>query len=139
MIPSGRVPELATKAGRRAHRGAVDAALAAVFASLDRDGAVATMWDAGVPVAPVVNPRRVHENPQLDARGFFEPVAHDVAGTVRIPGFPAKWDARTEPWHTRPAPTLGEHNAEVLTELGYTSEEIAELETAQIIGTRPLV
>jgi len=129
---------LATADGRRAHRDTIDARLADEFSRRDRDDAVALLWDAGVPVAPVVNPRRVYENPQLEARGFFEPVEHSVAGTVRIPGFPATWDIRTEPWHSRPAPLLGEHNTEVLTELGYTPAEIAALEAAEIIGTRPV-
>jgi crotonobetainyl-CoA:carnitine CoA-transferase CaiB-like acyl-CoA transferase len=134
----GADPALDTAAGRRAQRDGVDARLAETFAALERDDAVARLWDAGVPVAPVVNPRRVYENPQLDARGFFEPVTHDVAGTVRIPGFPARWDVRTEPWHTRPAPMLGEHNAEILTDLGYTADEIAALEASEIIGTSPV-
>jgi crotonobetainyl-CoA:carnitine CoA-transferase CaiB-like acyl-CoA transferase len=131
-------PGLATAAGRLEQRARVDECLAEEFARRDRDDAVALLWDAGVPVAPVVNPRRVHENPQLDARGFFEPVTHEVAGTVRIPGFPARWDTRTEPWHTRPAPMLGEHNAEVLTEIGCSAEEIDRLAASDVIGERPV-
>jgi crotonobetainyl-CoA:carnitine CoA-transferase CaiB-like acyl-CoA transferase len=42
------------------------------------------------------------------------------------------------PVYRRPAPTLGEHNHEVLTELGLGEEEIAALEADQIIGTRPV-
>ena len=131
-------PALDTAEGRRAHRDSIDAHLVAGFAARDRDDAVALLWEAGVPVASVVNPRRVYENPHLEARGFFEPVEHSVAGTVRIPGFPATWDTRSTPWHSRPAPLLGEHNTEVLTELGYSPEEIAQLEAAQIIGTKPV-
>lgn len=37
--------------------------------------------------------------------------------------------------HTTPAPLLGEHNAEVLRELGLGDEEIARLEADGIIGT----
>jgi crotonobetainyl-CoA:carnitine CoA-transferase CaiB-like acyl-CoA transferase len=41
------------------------------------------------------------------------------------------------PVYQRPAPTLGEHNHEVLAELGLTAAEIARLEAEQLIGTRP--
>ena len=128
----------ATSDGRRAHRDTIDGHLATEFAQRDRDDAVAQLWDAGIPVAPVVNPRRVYENPHLGARGFFEPIEHPVAGAVRIPGFPATWDIRTEPWHSRPAPMLGEHNHEVLAELGCTTDEIVALEANEIIGNRPV-
>ena len=39
----------------------------------------------------------------------------------------------------RPAPTLGEHNQEVLGELlGLSAEELKELEERQVIGNRPI-
>ena len=85
-----------------------------MIANADRDELAARLADAGVPVAPVVNPRVVVENEQHAARGFYEPVVHPVAGEVRIPGFPARWDGRAAPWHHRAAPLLGEHNEEIL-------------------------
>ena len=94
-----RDPRFADAAGRRATRDAIDQELAAAFATADRDELVARLCDAGVPVAPVVNPRVVVDNEQHAARGFYEPVVHPVAGKVRIPGFPAVWDVRDAPWH----------------------------------------
>jgi hypothetical protein len=35
------------------------------------------------------------------------------------------------------APTLGEHNGEVLKELGYSDEQIAAMQEAGAIGTQP--
>jgi crotonobetainyl-CoA:carnitine CoA-transferase CaiB-like acyl-CoA transferase len=40
-------------------------------------------------------------------------------------------------WTGRASPALGEHNHEVLTELGLTADEIAQLEADGVIGTRP--
>jgi crotonobetainyl-CoA:carnitine CoA-transferase CaiB-like acyl-CoA transferase len=41
-------------------------------------------------------------------------------------------------WITRPAPTLGEHNRDVLgEELGLDDDELAALEASGLIGTRP--
>jgi crotonobetainyl-CoA:carnitine CoA-transferase CaiB-like acyl-CoA transferase len=47
--------------------------------------------------------------------------------------------ASVDRWLRTPAPTLGEHNHEILVdELGVDEATYAELEANQIIGTRPL-
>ncbi|EUA51189.1 formyl-CoA transferase domain protein [Mycobacterium xenopi 3993] len=46
--------------------------------------------------------------------------------------------ARPERFHVRPAPLLGEHNDELLAELGVTREEIADLEVDGVIGRAPV-
>ena len=97
-----RDPRLATRVGRHAARDDIDRELAPSIANADRDELAARLVDAGVPVAPVVNPRVVVENEQHAARGFYEPVVHPVAGEVRIPGFPARWDRRERRGTTGP-------------------------------------
>ena len=123
-----RDPRFETVAGRRAAHDFIDRELSTVFGTADRDELARRLWDAGVPAAPVVNPRVVVENEQHAARGFYEAVAHPVAGEVRIPGFPAVWDGREAPWHQRTAPLLGEHNAEILRELGVEADELERLD-----------
>jgi crotonobetainyl-CoA:carnitine CoA-transferase CaiB-like acyl-CoA transferase len=133
-----RDPSFDTTAGRRAGHDTIDDELSAMFVDADRDDLVERLWAAAVPVAPVVNPRRVVENEQHAARGFYEPVRHPVAGEVRIPGFPAVWDVRDAPWHHRAAPLLGEHNEEILLELGVDPDELERLAAAEVIGDRPV-
>ena len=41
------------------------------------------------------------------------------------------------PFHTDPAPTRGQHNHELLAELGLTPSEIADLEAGGVIGRTP--
>ena len=53
-----------------------------------------------------------------------------------MPGMPYKF-ASVDRWITSPSPTLGQHNHEILSELGLSPAEIAALETEGIIGTRP--
>ena len=52
--------------------------------------------------------------------------------TLRFPGFP--WQLKGTPATLRrPAPLLGEHNDEVLGELGLSQAEIGELAAAEVI------
>ncbi len=39
--------------------------------------------------------------------------------------------------HVRPAPLLGQHNHELLSELGLSEKDIDELEAQGVIGTAP--
>jgi crotonobetainyl-CoA:carnitine CoA-transferase CaiB-like acyl-CoA transferase len=130
-------PELAGLSGRRRHHDRLDAAIAAWAAPLDLAKAVDALVAAGVPTAPATDPRRASDHPQLNARGFYELVAHPVVGTHPVAGLP--WRATgVDRWIRRPAPVLGEHNREILGDrLGCSDEELQSLETAGVIGTWP--
>ena len=55
---------------------------------------------------------------------------HPILGTLRLPGIAAKLHAT--PGQVKRAPPLfGEHTTEVLTELGYSPAEIAQLVAAR--------
>jgi crotonobetainyl-CoA:carnitine CoA-transferase CaiB-like acyl-CoA transferase len=72
-------------------------------------------------------------SPQLAARDFWVDIDRAYTGPVRYPGAPFK---STEPAFAvrRPAPTLGEHNAEVWCGLvGYSPEELVILRERDII------
>nr|WP_261570148.1 CoA transferase [Frankia gtarii] len=131
-------PELRTVSGRRAAHDRIDLALSAWSARHDRDSAVAALRAARVPVAPVTPSADLLGNPQLAARGFFEPVAHAVVGTHPLPGMPFTFADRTDPWLRLPPPLFGEHNEAVLGEvLGLSAAEIGALLAAGIVSRRP--
>jgi crotonobetainyl-CoA:carnitine CoA-transferase CaiB-like acyl-CoA transferase len=130
-------PKLATTAGRREHEDLIDERLAAWCEQLSSDDIVATLWDAGVPVAKVMQPHRQTELDQLAFRGFFEVVDHPVNGPARLSTVPMTLSGGPRRFHTQPAPLLGQHNHEVLAELGLTDAEIAELESDGVIGRMP--
>jgi hypothetical protein len=72
----------------------------------------------------------------MAARGFFETVEHPVVG-VALPTVPFRF-ASVERWLRSPAPTLGEHNREILQGwLGLSEAELESLAAAGIIGERP--
>jgi crotonobetainyl-CoA:carnitine CoA-transferase CaiB-like acyl-CoA transferase len=127
---------LASHAGRRAHGDRLDAELARWASQQDLAGAVAALVAQGVPAAPMVDPRTAHTHPQLSARGFFERMQHPICGEHPVATLPLRFHG-VERWLRTPAPTMGQHNHEILAELGLSAGEIAELETAGVIGTRP--
>ncbi|OMC56791.1 CoA-transferase [Mycobacterium sp. IS-836] len=130
-------PALSTEAGRRAHQDSIDEHLAAWCEQRTRDDIVAKLWDAGVPVAKVMQPHRQTELQQLAFRGFFEEVDHPVNGRAKLSTMPMRFAGGPARSHTKAAPLLGQHNHELLAELGLTPAEIAELEADGIIGQAP--
>jgi crotonobetainyl-CoA:carnitine CoA-transferase CaiB-like acyl-CoA transferase len=129
--------ELFTVAGRKAHHDLIDEHLAAWCEHRSGDEIVEVLWDAGVPVAKVLQPHRQTELPQLAYRGFFEDVSHPVNSTSRHSTLPITFSRGPERLHLRHAPLLGQHNHEVLAALGLTESEIVALEVDGIIGNEP--
>ena len=127
-------PGLSTDAGRRANQDLIDEQLSAWCEHRGRDDIVAALWPAGVPVAKVMQPHRQTELDQLAFRGFFEEVDHPLNGRAKLSTVPMRFSGGPGVFHTRPAPTLGQHNHELLSELGLTPSEIADLEVDGIIG-----
>lgn len=127
--------ELATASGRRAHHDLIDRHLAEWCSGRTGDEIVAALWDNGVPVAKVMQPHRQTEIEQLTSRGFFESVEHPVNPTTRHTTMPFRFSRGPDRIHRAPAPLLGQHNQEVLHELGLTDAEIGRLEADGVIGT----
>ena len=134
-----QVANSADLADRFAARHDLDERLSRWCAGLTSADAVERLISSGVPAAQLEISRGGDRNPQVAARGFYEQVEHPLAGAHRFPAMPVRFGRQPARWFTRPAPTLGEHNAEVLGDLlGVDEEELARLEAAKIIGTRPL-
>ncbi|MCU1457255.1 MAG: L-carnitine dehydratase/bile acid-inducible protein [Actinomycetia bacterium] len=133
----GRDPALADVAGRRDRATEVDARLSDWTITRDPEAAAQTLLDHGVPAAVVMPADRIDEIPQLRARGFFIPVTHPVTGRHELPGWPFTFSGMEGGWPGRPAPTLGQHNQEILgDELGLGADDLRDLEARGIIGTR---
>jgi crotonobetainyl-CoA:carnitine CoA-transferase CaiB-like acyl-CoA transferase len=79
------------------------------------DGAelVERLVAAGIPAPEVIAPYELADNPQLRHRHLFEPEHHPVTGTHDVPGLPFRF-GNVPAWIRRPAPTLGQHDDEVL-------------------------
>ena len=135
--PDWVTDEMATATGRRRHHDEIDEHLSRWCGSRTGDEIVEKLWEAGVPVAKVMQPHRVAELPQLVHRGFYEQVEHPVNPTARHSTLPMRISTGPKRFHQTPAPLLGQHNREVLSGLGLGDDDIAELEEQGIIGTAP--
>ena len=131
-------PSLATLADRRREHDRLDA----VLADWARDRSLADTVDllvsAGVPAAEVRDNRRSSGHPQNLARGYCETIVHPVVGEHPTPTVPFRF-ASVDHWLRTPAPTIGQHNHEVLGDLlGHGDDELNVLEESGVIGTRPV-
>jgi CoA:oxalate CoA-transferase len=87
----------------------------------------------GLPVGPVQNAKEIFDDPQVAARKLMIDVPDPILGSVKLVGPVAKMSSDPEPL-IAPAPLLGQHNAEVLTEiLGYTDGEVSRLKADGVI------
>jgi crotonobetainyl-CoA:carnitine CoA-transferase CaiB-like acyl-CoA transferase len=126
-----------TEAGRRAAEDVIEAELGRWFAEQDCDEVADQLVAAGIPAAALINGYMISPHPQIDAREFRRTLTHAVSGEKHYPGLPFKLSDEAANVYAWAAPTIGQHNEEVLQELGLTLAEIAELAEKQVIGTRP--
>jgi benzylsuccinate CoA-transferase BbsE subunit len=110
-------------------------ALSAEFGAFFRTKTMTELFDAacarGLMLAPAYTPREIAASKQLAARDFFVALADPARGALRIPGAFARTTSpdagATAVAVRRPAPRLGEHTAEVLSEIGVDAEELERL------------
>jgi CoA:oxalate CoA-transferase len=60
------------------------------------------------------------------------PVQHPVIGRTRITGTPVRL-SNNPSVELQPAPVLGQHTDDILSELGYSEQRIADLRKAEVI------
>lgn len=131
-------PMFATTLARRRNRDELERFVTNWTREQEHNEAMRTLQAKGVPAGAVLTGGEIINDPHLDASGFWDDVHHPEAGWYR---------QVTTPWafsksgriQAMPAPSLGEHNDYVLSELlGLTWDEISELENLGIIGTIPI-
>jgi crotonobetainyl-CoA:carnitine CoA-transferase CaiB-like acyl-CoA transferase len=127
-------PELAPLAtGDRAQRQRLREELTAIFASRTRDAWTAHLADVDTCFAPVNTLEETLHDPQVDTLGLFTSVDHPRLGHLPQIGPPFMFSA-TPATIRRPPPDLGEHSAEILSELGLSPAEIRSLAERKIIS-----
>ena len=85
---------------------------------------------AGVPCGPIYRIDESFADPQVKHLAMAQPVHSPVLGDLTILGHPVSHGATRLPIRT-PAPELGQDNEDILTSIGYTKEQIADLAQAR--------
>jgi crotonobetainyl-CoA:carnitine CoA-transferase CaiB-like acyl-CoA transferase len=124
---------LVTRTDRSAQQDALDRWLGTVTTQWEVGELAEKLVGAGVPASVVISPPHVIDNPQLRHRGLFEVEDHPVTGRHHVPGLPFTMSG-VDSWVRSPAPLLGEHNDEVLGELGLDDPARETLRHIGIIG-----
>jgi crotonobetainyl-CoA:carnitine CoA-transferase CaiB-like acyl-CoA transferase len=112
-----------TNADRNANKAALYEALEANLAKRTTADIVELLDSAGVPCGPIYDIEQVFSDPQSVHNQARQNAQHSTVGEIGLTGFPYRIGG--EPLQIRtPPPALGEQSAEILTELGFSPEEI---------------
>jgi crotonobetainyl-CoA:carnitine CoA-transferase CaiB-like acyl-CoA transferase len=120
-------PRFTTNPLRVENRDELIPLLAAGTATQTTEALLSRLREAGVPASPVRDLDEVARDEQLHSLGILQ----EVAGRVVVAP-PVSADGERVRFRSAP-PLLGEHSAEILTEAGYSAEEIAELSAAGVV------
>jgi crotonobetainyl-CoA:carnitine CoA-transferase CaiB-like acyl-CoA transferase len=90
------------------------------------------LTEAGVPAAAVADVADVVHAPQTEALGMLQPLDHPSIPDLRLTALPLSFDGERA-LHPSSPPSVGEHTAEVLLEVGYENDEIAALAAEGVI------
>ncbi|MFD3561262.1 CaiB/BaiF CoA transferase family protein [Streptomyces sp. NPDC058686] len=128
----GSDERFATNAARVRNRPELLGELRAEFATMATDEAMRLLADNGVVAGRISTYGQVMASPDVEASGIFIDVTDAAGHETTTLGSP--WHLGSVPELSgNGAPQLGQHTAEVLTELGYDSEAVRALEAAGVI------
>ena len=104
----------------------------AIFSHKPTEEWVKLLDAAGVPCGPVKMTAELFDDPHVAAENMLVELEHPVLGTVKMANSPLRTSGG-ETGTRRSSPSLGQHSREYLSELGFSSEEIAELEATKVV------
>ncbi|MDH4325767.1 MAG: CoA transferase [Betaproteobacteria bacterium] len=125
-------PEFKGQPGRAKSRAALNAEINAALAKKKSAEWIEVLNAAGVPCGPIYTMDQVFADPQVNHLVVAVPVESRALGKFRVVNQAVRL-SRTPPRVVSAAPEVGEHTEEILAELGYGKDEIANLRAAKAI------
>ena len=126
-------PRFSTNVERTANHSELFPILSEIMRQRTTDEWIDALENIGVPCGPINTIDKVVNHPQVQARDMITQVIHQMTGAVEVPGLPIKL-SDTPGDVDIPAPNLGEHTVEILTDvLKMSTDEVKQLKQERII------
>jgi crotonobetainyl-CoA:carnitine CoA-transferase CaiB-like acyl-CoA transferase len=129
-------PRYVSYASRKENEDALLAVVEPAVCAWNSKEIEAALMSAGVPCAYVNNFKEVFDDPHMIERGIVKDVEHPRLGRMRAVRNPILLD-HNGPAIERCAPMLGEHSEEILRQLGYSPDAIAQFIAAGVTRNAP--
>jgi crotonobetainyl-CoA:carnitine CoA-transferase CaiB-like acyl-CoA transferase len=117
-----------------ANRSKLNAILAEHFLELTTQDWISKLEPLGILCSKINSYEEAAEDPQLRVNQMILETVHPRADAVNVLGTPLRIQNYERRSRKNAPPELGEHNHEILRELGYTNEEIQEFEQLGVFG-----
>ena len=131
-------PRFESRQGRLLNADEVDALMLPWLLDHDKVDIFKAGQDEGLGFSYVASMQDILEMEQLEARDYFITIEHPIAGKLKYPGPPINPQvgdssnaSLKSAWVYKPAPLLGQHAQELLSELGYSLDEINQIGSAK--------
>ncbi len=125
-------PSYATPKDRRNHRDELNKLIGEITATMTSLEVVERLNRAGIPCGPIYTIDQTFADPQVRHLGIAQNVDSSTLGSIQLVGQPVTL-SRTPSRLVTSAPEYGEHTYQILTEFGYSSEDIARFRQAGTI------
>ena len=125
-------PEYAVNSDRVRNRAKLVPMLQEYFLTRPVADWVEDLQEANVPCGPINDLADVFADPQVLARNMYLEIPHPTLGSIKQTGLPIKFSL-TPGGLDRHPPLLGEHNQEILQDLGYSVAQVDKMKENAII------
>jgi CoA:oxalate CoA-transferase len=126
-------PRFSNLIGRTKNREELNSIIEKWMEGFETDQAILDILAAArVPSGPVLAPYDAIGHPYFESRGAIREINDPLLGALHIPGDPLHFSDFPDPLDLV-APTLGQHNENILESLGFTTEEINQLGESDVI------
>lgn len=126
-------PRFVNAEARVANVEATESLVSRWVGDMSTEAAAAAFEEAGIPAGPVLGLDQLAGHEQIEARGMIAEIEHSKLGPLKTTGVVAKLSGNAGSVR-RAAPTIGEHTAEVLSEIcGVTEAELSELRSDGVV------
>jgi len=126
-------PRFNNIANRLANRQALQDELEKTFKTNTKDYWVEKLLAAGLPAGPILSYPEAFGSEHAKVRGMRMEIDHPIEGKVPNIGYAVKLSGTPQQVRRHP-PLLGEHNEEVLQEIGVSREDLARLRAEGAFG-----